>query len=150
VLFWAESSRGHNGYLKVELRGQGYEHANGVFSRLEGALRRFLAYYQNLADFEIKGKVGYLDGAEYVWAQYGKLPIHSPGWDFPRLEEFQARPAVRLAALEAMCRLIEGQVPPEVLERHNARKRELGNAPMVRGGCFLVTARANASNATSS
>jgi hypothetical protein len=140
VLFWAESSRGHNGYLKVDLRGADYERANQVFARLEGALRRFLAFYENLADFEVKGKVGYLKGDEYVWAQYGKLPVHSPDWDFPRLEEFQAKPAVRLTALEAVCRRIEGQVPPEVLERHNARKKGLGDAPMVRDGCFLVTA----------
>jgi hypothetical protein len=140
VLFWAESSRGFNGYLKVDLRGADYERANGVFSRLEGALRRFLAYYQNLADFEVKGRVGYLDGAEYAWAQYGKLPIHSPDWDFPRLEEFQGKPAVRLTALESLCRRIEEQVAPEVLERHNARKKGLGGAPMVRDGCFLVTA----------
>jgi hypothetical protein len=140
VLFWAESSRGHNGYLKVDLRGADYEHANEVFARLEGALRRFLAFYQNLADFEVKGRVGYLKGDEYAWAQYGKLPVHSPDWDFPRLEEFQARPAVRLAGLEAMCRRVEEQVAPDVLERHNARKKALGDAPMVRDGSFLVTA----------
>jgi hypothetical protein len=140
VLFWAESSRGHNGYLKVELRGAGYEEANQVFARLEGALRRFLAFYHNLADFEVKGKVGYLQGYEYVWAQYGKLPVHVPGWNFPRLGEFKAKPAVSLTALESLCRRVEGQVPPEVLERHTARKKALGDAPMIRGGYFLVTA----------
>jgi hypothetical protein len=139
VLYWAESSRGFNGYLKVELRGADYGHANGVFARLEGALRRFLAFYENLADFEVKGRVGYLKGDEYAWASYGKLPVHGPGWDFPRLEEFQGKPAVRLTALESMCHRIEGQVPLEVLERHTARKKQLGGAPMVRGGCFLVT-----------
>src|SRR5207248_7988088 len=96
VLFWADSSRGHNGYLKVDLRGADYEQANGVFARLEGALRRFLAHYENLADFEVKGRLGYLRGQEYVWASYGKLPVHSRDWDFPRLEEFQAKPAVGL------------------------------------------------------
>jgi hypothetical protein len=140
VLFWAESSRGHNGYLKGELRGADYGHANQVFSRLEGALRRFLAFYENLADFEVKGRLGYLRGEEYVWAPYGKLPIHVPGWNFPRLEEFKARPAVGLATLESVCRRIEEQVPPEVLERHTARKKALGDAPMVRDGSFLVTA----------
>jgi hypothetical protein len=140
VLFWAESSRGYNGYLKVDLRGAGYETANGVFARLEQALRRFLAYYDNLADFEVKGRVGYLQRDEYVWAQYGKLPVHDPGWNFPRLEEFKARPAGRLTALESLCRRVEEQVPPEVLERHTARKKGLGDAPMVRGGRFLVTA----------
>ena len=99
VLFWAESSRGHNGYLKVDLLGADYEYANGVFARLEGALRRFLAHFGVLADFEVKGRLGYLKGEEYVWAQYGKLPVHCPGWNFPRLEEFQGKPAVRLTAL---------------------------------------------------
>jgi hypothetical protein len=140
VLFWADSSRGHNGYLKVDLRGADYERANAVFARLEQALRRFLAFYQNLADFEVKGRLGYLKGDEYVWAQYGKLPVHVPGWNFPRLEEFKARPAVGLAALEHLCRLVEDQVPPEVLERHTARKKQLGDAPMIRDGYFLVTA----------
>jgi hypothetical protein len=139
VLFWAESSRGHNGYLKVELRGADYGDANAVFARLEGALRRFLAFYQNLADFEVKGRVGYLKRDQYVWAQYGKLPVHGPGWNFPRLEEFKARPAVGLAALESLCRRIEGQVPLDVLERLQARKKQLGDAPMVREGYFLVT-----------
>jgi hypothetical protein len=139
VLLWAESSRGHNGYLKVDLRGADYERANEVFARLEGALRRFLAYYQDLADFEVKGRVGYLKGDEYAWASYGKLPIHSPDWDFARLEEFQGKPAVRLHCLETLCRRIEEQVPPDVLERHKARKKGLGNAPMVRDGSFLVT-----------
>jgi hypothetical protein len=140
VLFWSESSRGHNGYLKVDLRGADYRYANQVFARLEAVLRRFLAFYHNLADFEVKGKVGYLKGAEYVWAPYGKLPIHAPGWNFPRLEQFKARPAVGLTALESLCRRIEEQVPPEVLERHTARKKGLGDAPMVREGYFLVTA----------
>jgi hypothetical protein len=139
VLFWAESSRGFNGYLKVKLRGADYGHANQVFARLEGALRRFLAHYDNLADFEVKGRLGYLRDEEYVWASYGKLPVHDPGWNFPRLEEFKGKPAVGLAALESLCRLIEGQVPLEVLERHQARKKELGEAPMVRDGYFLVT-----------
>jgi hypothetical protein len=140
VLFWAESSRGHNGYLKVDLRGADYGHANGVFARLEAALRRFLAHFENLADFEIKGRLGYLKGDEYAWASYGKLPVHGPDWDFARLEEFQGKPAVRLTALESVCRRIEGQVPLDVLERHQARKKGLGGAPMVRDGSFLVTA----------
>jgi hypothetical protein len=123
----------------VDLRGADYGYANEVFSRLEGALRRFLAFYHNLADFEVKGRLGYLNDGEYLWAQYGKLPVHGRDWDFPRLEEFQDKPTIRLTALEALCRRIEEQVAPEVLERHTARKKELGNAPMVRDGRFLVT-----------
>ena len=37
-------------------------------------MRLYLAHHHNLADFEIKGRIGHLLGSEYVWAQYGKLP----------------------------------------------------------------------------
>ena len=57
-LFWSESSRGFNGDLKVDLHGQTYHTANKVFERSEKALQLFLAYYKNLADFEIKAGLG--------------------------------------------------------------------------------------------
>src|SRR5882724_11875239 len=61
-LFWSPSSRGFNGYLKVDLKGMGFEAANEVFDRLEKDLKRFLAYCGNMADFEIKGKIGHMQG----------------------------------------------------------------------------------------
>ena len=89
VLFWNESSRGFNGYLKTDLQGVEYAQANHVFTRLEKALQRFLAFTGNFADFEIKGKVGFLgDDETYTWKHYGKLPVHAPDWNFGRLEEF--------------------------------------------------------------
>jgi len=44
-------------------------------ARMDGHL------YENLSDFEIKGKVGFLDGEddEYTWKQYGKLPCDRVG-----------------------------------------------------------------------
>jgi hypothetical protein len=136
--FWSPSSRGLNGYLKVDLQGRRYEAANRVFDRLEQCLQRFLAFYGNLADFEVKGKVGFLRDAEYSWQQYGKLPLHA-GWDFDRLEEFRARPTVPLAGLGRLCQAVEARVPPEVLERHEAHKKGLGDRPPFEGGYFLVT-----------
>jgi hypothetical protein len=136
--FWSPSSRGLNGSLKVDLQGQGYEAANRVFDRLEQCLQRFLAFYGNLADFEVKGKVGFLRDAEYSWEQYGKLPLHA-GWNFDRLEEFQARPTVPLAGLGRLCQAVEARVPPEVLERHEAHKKGLGEAPFAKDGYFLMT-----------
>src|SRR5262249_45717065 len=59
VVFWSASTRGFNGYVKVGLQGEEYPAANQLFDRLEKALRLFLAFCKNLADFEIKGKIGY-------------------------------------------------------------------------------------------
>jgi hypothetical protein len=138
AVFWSPSSRGINGYLKVDLRGEEYVTANRLFDRLEQALQRFLAFYRNLADFEIKGKIGFLRDTEYAWKQYGKLPIHNE-WNFPKLEEFKSKPTVRLASLSRLCQLIEAQVPLDVLERHKALKTSLGDRPLVKDGYFLMT-----------
>jgi len=138
-LFWAESSRGFNGYLKVDLQGMAYHTANQVFDRSEKAVRRVLAYYKNLADFEIKGRIGHLQGDEYKWQQYGKLPIHANSWNFPRLNEFKSKATVSLVQLDRLCAQIEAQIPAEVLERHKHHKRSLGNAPLVKDDKFLVT-----------
>src|SRR5713226_4380063 len=117
-LFWVESSRGFNGYLKVDLQCIDYQTANKVFERLEKALQWLLAYHKNLADFEIKGRVGHLSAGEYKWQQYGKLPIHAESWNFPRLREFQSKAAIPLRRLAKICDLIEAHIPAEVLERH--------------------------------
>ncbi len=139
ALFWSDSGRGRNGYLKVDLRGRDYAAANATFARLEDALRRLLALRGNLADFEIKGRTGYLRGGTYAWQQYGKLPVHQPGWNFQRLEEFRGKPAVPLRSLEALCRQIEAHIPADVLEQHNAHKKSLGEDPITEGRWFLVT-----------
>src|SRR5262249_44107530 len=85
-------------YSKVDLQGEEYQKANLLFDRLEHALQRFLAFYKNLADFEIKGKVGFLRDTEYAWKQYGKLPIHD-GWNYRKLAEFKSRRTIPLASL---------------------------------------------------
>ena len=140
VLFWNYSSRGINGYLKVNLQGMEFTDANKVFERLENALRLVLAFTENLADFEIKGKVGFLvDDETCHWAQYGKLPIHSPNWNFARLEEFKSRPVVSIRRLEALCRDIERQVPQEVLLRWKEFKASKGDEPRWDGDWFLVS-----------
>jgi len=141
ALFWNDSSRGFNGYLKTDLQGIEHAEANSVVTRLESDLQRFLAYYGNLADFEIKGKVGFLgdDDDAYTWKHYGKLPIHSPNWSFPRLEEFKSKPVVGIRQLEALCREIERQVPQEVLDRHKALKKNRRQELKWDGDWFLVT-----------
>jgi hypothetical protein len=139
VLFWSLSSRGVNGYLKVDLQGMAYTTANLAFTRLENALQRFLAFTGNFSDFEIKGKVGFLgDDETYTWKQYGKLPIHSAGWNFARLEEFQSKPVVSIRRLEVLCSAIERQVPQEVLDRHQEDKRSQGEELRWDGDWFLV------------
>jgi hypothetical protein len=133
-LFWIESSRGFNGYLKVDLQGKQYHTANQVFERSQKALQLYLAYKGNLADFEIKGRIGYLRNGEYQW-----LPIHAESWNFPKLQEFQSKATVSLRSLNALCSQIEAHIPAEVLERHKQHKKSLGNAPMVKNERFLVT-----------
>ena len=125
--------------MKVDLQGINYQRANQVFERSEKALQLVLAYHKNLADFEIKGRVGHLRDGEYKWQQYGKLPIHAESWNFPRLREFQSKATVLLRSLNALCNQIEARIPAEVLERHKQYKKSLGNAPMVKNGNFLVT-----------
>lgn len=139
VLFWSLSSRGFNGYLKVDLQGASYTRANDLFGRLETALRLYLAHHHNLADFEIKGRIGHLSGGEYVWAQYGKLPIHATDWNFARLSQFKTTPTVPLRALKTVCDNLEGSIPTALLSRHKLYKKSLGDAPFVENGFFRVT-----------
>jgi hypothetical protein len=139
VIFWSPSSRGINGYVKVKLERTSYPQANEVFGRLERALQRFLASCENQADFEVKGTCGYLQNGEFVWGKYGKLPVHSPGWNFARAEEFQGKRAVSIHKFAALCKTIEDQVPSEILERHKACKAAKGNGPITERGFFLVT-----------
>ena len=139
VIFWCASSRGINGYLKVNLQREPYDEANALFARLEKALQGFLAHYGNLADFEIKGRVGFLDDDAYEWKQYGKLPIHHHDWNFQRLAEFKDKPLVSIHRLEQLCLELERQLPAGVLAQHKAYKKSLGNLPIVKDGFFLVT-----------
>jgi hypothetical protein len=143
VLFWSPSSRGFNGFLKVNLNGMNYALANELFDRLEATLQLFLASSENLADFEIKGKIGFMQNGQYQWAQYGKLPIHHPDWNFAKLEEFKATPAVSIQRLATFCRMIEAKVPHEVLVKHQAHKISLGDKPIFEGNWFLVTPAIN-------
>lgn len=139
VVFWSTSSRGLNGYLKVDLQGTDYAKANGLFDRLQRALELFLADHQNLADFEIKGRVGFLGEEEYNWSQYGKLPIHGAGWNFATLETFTKTPTVPLRRLGALCEAVEAGIPADILIQHKAHKKALGDMPIVEDDCFLVT-----------
>jgi len=138
-LFWASSRRGPNGYLKVDLQGEEYPTANKVFNRLQNAMQLYLARHRNMADFELKGKISFMQDGEYQWAQYGKLPIHSPDWNFARLEEFKAKPTATLRSLAFLCDQIEDHIPQSVLEQHNEHKRSLGDGPIFKDGYFLVT-----------
>jgi hypothetical protein len=139
-LFWCASSRGGNGYLKVDLQGEDYDKANSVFSRLQTDLQLYLAHHKNMSDFEIKGKIGYLnDKNEYQWAQYGKLPIHSADWNFTRLAEFKSKETVRLRHLMPLCDVLEANIPQSVLTQHNEYKKSLGDEPINKGKYILVT-----------
>ena len=138
VIFWCDSKRGMNGYLKVSRQGMTPGYANSIFNRLEHALQRFLAFRKNLVDFEIKGTFGYMLGQEYQWGQFGKLPIHNRSWIPATLEEFEEKPTVLLARLKYLCEQIEKQIPQEVLTQHKQHKKDLGNAPITERGFFLV------------
>jgi len=139
VLFWSPSSRGFNGYLKVDLKGMDYSLANELFERLENALRLFLASCKNMADFEIKGTIGHMQDGLYQWGRYGKLPIHQPEWNFAKLEEFKATPPVSIHRLASLCCQIEAQVPLDERDRHKQIKKNRGDEPFRKGDRFLVT-----------
>ena len=95
VLFWIKSTRGFNGYLKVDRQWMSPKTANALFARLQHAVELFLAYRNILADFEIKGTFGFMENGEYQWGNYGKLPIHDRDWSFPKLHEFAEKPTVQ-------------------------------------------------------
>jgi hypothetical protein len=139
VLFWCDSNQGFNGYLKIDLQEIKYAQANALFERLEKAIQRFLAHYENLADFELKGRIGYLDDDKYNWKQYGKLPIHQQDWNGRRLTEFKNTPMVSIRKLESLCPMIETHIPAEMLDKMKERKKSLGDAPIINGRSFLVT-----------
>lgn len=139
MLFWFPSSRGFNGYLKVDLNGMDYALANEHFDRLETALILYLASCGNLADFELKGKIGFMRYGQYQWASYGKLPIHDRNWNFDRLEEFRNTPSVPIHRLGSLCGTIEAQVPHDVLGQHQRFKISRGDKPIFEGDWFLVT-----------
>src|SRR5690606_22828095 len=100
---------------------------------------RLLAQEGILADFEIKGRIGFCRDDKYSWGQYGKLPIHDRAWSFESLTAFSRMPSVLPRALEIISERIEDKVPAAILERHTEYKRSLGDAPLVRTGHFLVT-----------
>lgn len=139
VLFWSPSSRGFNGYLKVDLKGLDYGLANELFDRLEASLQLFLASCKNMADFEIKGTIGHMQDGKYQWGRYGKLPIHLPEWSFAKLEEFKATPTISIHRLGVLCGHIEAQVPQDVLTSHKESKKGRGDEPFKNGNRFLVT-----------
>jgi len=138
-IYWIDSTRGFNGFLKVVLAGSDFTEANEVFERLQMALRLVLADQGNLCDFEIKGRCGHLMEDEYSWSQYGKLPIHHPKWSWAELEKFINTPAVTIKALEKLCAFIEAHIPQDVLEKHNEYMRTLRSQPRIENGWFLLT-----------
>jgi hypothetical protein len=139
VIFWSESKRGINGYLKVNSQGMLPGDSNVLFGYLENALQRLLAYHKNLADFEIKGRFGFIQDDEYHWSQFGKLPIHSQNWNFLKLKEFADTPTVLLARLNFLSQQIEDKITQDVLTNHKAHKKSLGDAPITNKRYFLVT-----------
>jgi len=139
VIYWCDSSRGFNGYLKVDRQYIKADVTNNVFAALQHSLQLFLAYYGNLADFEIKGRIGYMADGKYNWAQYSKLPVHSPSWNFAKLNELEEMQTVPLLRLQALCRDLDKRIPLDVLTCHKERKKHLGDQPIIRDNCFLVT-----------
>jgi len=138
-IYWIDSTRGFNGYLKVELSDCSFDEANRIVDRLQNALRRALALAGNLADFEIKGKVGYLKEGQYDWSQYGKLPIHNDKWSWSELKKFADMRTVSIRTLDKLAAYIEANVPQLVLDDQEDYKKTLRCQPRIENGYCLLT-----------
>lgn len=117
------SSRGENGYLKVDLGGSSPEDANRVFDDLQEAIRLLLARHGNLADFEIKGTVTWMDEEGKLHAgRYGKLPTSSPDWSYKWFLAFRRERSVTLDDLSRLVAEIKAEVTDEDVRRHDQAK----------------------------
>ncbi len=115
------SGRGENGYLRVNIDGFSPEEANGVYDELQEAIRLLLAKHGNLADFEIKGTITWMDDDGKLHAgRYGKLPMCSPDWSSVWFEEFRRSRIVTIRELKKLIEEIKAKVTDEDVRRHEA------------------------------
>lgn len=118
------STRGRNSYLIVNRGSYSHERANEVLERLAHAICLLLAKFDLLADFELKGSVGYLKGSEWRHGSYGKLPIHHPDFDLEACKE-KLGDGMSLLDLDRLATSIISQVPESCLFEMKRKKQEL-------------------------
>jgi hypothetical protein len=126
-IYWVNSDRGINGYLKLFVGRTAPEAVNQLLKEFETGLQRVLAECDCLADVEIKGTVGYLSAGKWNWAKYGKLPIHSPEWDPLK---FKAVQQYRIGVLRDFLPVLMRMTDPSKLVELNERKNTLRNRPI--------------------
>lgn len=113
------SERGRNGYLKVDVGHAEPEEANQVFDELQEAIRLLFAKHGNLADFEIKGTLTWLDKAGTLHAgRYGKLPTSSPDWTYRWQHNFMRTRPITLEQVKDFISQIKASVTEEDVRRH--------------------------------
>lgn len=115
------SSRGENGYLRVNIDGFTPEQANEVYDDLQDAIRLLLAKHGNLADFEIKGTITWMDKEGKLHAgRYGKLPMCSPDWSYAWFDDFRRSRTVTIPELKKLIEQIKAKVTDGDERRHQA------------------------------
>lgn len=119
------SSGGENGYLKVKMGQATPEEANRVFDDLQDAIRLLFIKHGNLADFETKGTITWMDEDGTLKAgRYGKLPMCSPDWSYGWFESFRGTRSVTLGELEQFCAAIKAQVTEEDVRHHEEARHQ--------------------------
>lgn len=91
---WRDSTRGHNGYLKI-YHGGDIEFYNATLERLEKSLQLYIRSWEILSDIEVKGGIH----TKEKNADLAKLPFSTflpssgrQSWNYDMLREFQALP----------------------------------------------------------
>jgi len=117
------SERGRNGYLKVDVGHAEPEEANQVFDELQVAIRLLLAKHGNLADFEVKGTLTWMDRAGTLHAgRYGKLPTSSPDWTYRWQHDFMRIRPITLEQVKDFINQIRASVTEEDVRRHEVAR----------------------------
>src|SRR5262249_40596011 len=113
------SGRGENGFLKVNIDGHTPEEANRVFDDLQEAVRLLLVKHGNLADFEIKGTITWMDDDGKLHAgRYGKLPMCSSDWSLTWFEGFRRSRTATIANLKQVIEKIRAEITDDDIRRH--------------------------------
>jgi hypothetical protein len=118
------SSRGENGYMKVDLAGVEPKRANEVFDEYQEAIRLLFAKHRIMADFEIKGTVTWMDPNGKLQAgRYGKLPMCASRWDYRWHRSLVTARKVTIAQIEAFIKKVKAEVSAEDIARHEEAKQ---------------------------
>ena len=127
VLFARDSTRGHNGYLKIRHGGR-LESFNSTLKELQQVLHLFFRQNGILCDIEVKGTIttGRKSGS------LAKLPFSTfepwrgrQSWGRRMLEEFRSKPDIELTSLVRFVARLKSFIDAEQAEAFDGRVRRL-------------------------